>query len=528
MFVGKLHPYQTDGVARILSDRRLLVAYSMGTGKTVMTIAALEELLGQGEIRCCVILVPNSLKWQWAQAIANFTDAPRRTVKVRGVSLTVPAENVCVVINGTPPKRRQQWEAAQHADYVIASYGSVLNDWKYLCAVWADALVLDEATAIKNFAAQTTKRVKKLKPPIRVALTGTPVENRPEEVFSIMEWVNEKILGRWDHFDKSFITRNWFGGVTGYKNLDLLHRNLSKAMIRKSRLDPEVAKYLPAVTETTHSVQLDKTTRAIYKAILLDLQAAMDELTEAGQELDIAAYYAGVRPEAGFGAQGKVMARMQAARLLLDHPQLLMDSAVAYHETKAEGSEYAAQFAASRTDLPDLNHSPKLNALDELVATMTAEGAKVAVFTDYRRLLPYLSARLEKHGDLVLFHGQLTADKKAAALAKFKTDPECRIFLSTNAGGYGLDLPEVQYLINYDLPYSNGLLAQRNTRHVRASSTFDRVHVVNLVVEDSIEERVQATLRLRQSLSQAVVDGRGAGSLDVDVESLSEHIGNSF
>lgn len=528
MFTGTLHPYQHDGVNRILSDRRLLVAYSMGTGKTVMTIAAIEEMLGRGDIRCCVILVPSSLKWQWAQAIANFTDAPTRTVKVRGAELTVPAENVCVVVNGTPAKREKQWELAQHADYVIASYGSVLHDWKHLCAVWADALVLDEASAIKNFAAQTTKRIKKLRPPVRIALTGTPVENRPEEVFSIMEWVNEKILGRWDLFDKSYIIRNWFGGVLGYKNLDLLHRNLSKAMIRKSRLDPEVARYLPAVTETTHLVQLDKTTRTIYKAVLCDLQAAMEELAEGGQDLDVAAYYAGVRPEGGFGAQGKVMARMQAARLLLDHPQLLMDSAVAFHETKAEGSQYAADFAASRTDLPDLHHSAKLNALDDLVATMVGEGAKVAVFTDYRKMLPYLAERLEKHGDLVEFHGQLTSDMKAAALARFKTDPDCRLFLSTNAGGYGLDLPEVQYLVNFDLPYSNGLLAQRNTRHVRASSTFERVHVVNLVVSDSIEERVQATLRLRQSLSQAVVDGRGAGALDLDVESLSDHIGNNL
>ena len=528
MFTGTLHPYQHDGVNRILSDRRLLVAYSMGTGKTVMTIAALEELLGRGEIRCCVILVPSSLKWQWAQAISAFTDAPRRTLRVRGAQLTVPTEDVCVVINGTPAKRLEQWTAAQHADYVIASYGAVLHDWKYLCGVWADALVLDEATAIKNFAAQTTKRIKKLLPPTRIALTGTPVENRPEEVYSIMEWVNAKVLGRWDLFDKSYIIRNWFGGVVGYKNLDLLNKNLSRAMIRKSRLDPEVAKYLPAVSETTHLVQLDKTTRAIYKAILRDLQAAMDELAEAGQELDVAAYYAGVRPDGAIGAQGKVMARVQAARLLLDHPQLLMDSAVAFHESKREGSEYAADFAASRIDLPDLSHSPKLNALDDLVATMVGEGAKVAVFTDYRKMLPYLSARLEKHGELVHFHGQLTADKKAAALAKFKTDPQCRIFLSTNAGGYGLDLPEVQYLINYDLPYSNGLLAQRNTRHVRASSQFDRVHVVNLVVEDSIEERVQATLRLRQSLSQAVIDGRGSDSLDLDVESLSDHIGNNL
>ncbi|MFF1693153.1 DEAD/DEAH box helicase [Streptomyces sp. NPDC058257] len=528
MFTGTLFPYQHEAVDRVLSDRRILVAYSMGTGKTVLTIAALEELFGQGDIRCCVVMVPSSLKWQWAQALAQFTDAPTRTVTLRGQELTVPAEEVCTVINGTPKKRRQQWALAQHADYVIVSYGAVLHDWKELCALPGDALVLDEATAIKNFSAQTTKRVKKLKPPIRVALTGTPVENRPEEVFSIMEWVNSKILGRWDLFEKSYINRNFFGGVSSYKNLGLLHKNLSRSMIRKSRLDPEVAKYLPEVTETTRHVSLDKTTRSIYKAILADVQAAMDELAEAGADFDLAAYYAGIKPDGAFGAQGKLMARLQAARLLLDHPQLLMDSAVAFHEGTG-GSQYAAEFAASRYDLPDLHTAPKLAVLDELVATMLAEpGTKAAVFTDYRKMLPYLAERLDKHGDLALFHGQLTSDEKASVLARFKHDPECRLFLSTNAGGYGLDLPEAQYLVNYDLPYSNGVLAQRNSRHVRASSTFERVHVTNLVVEETVEERVQATLRLRQKLSQAVVDGMGSGALDMDVESLAEHIENAI
>ncbi|MFE2539074.1 DEAD/DEAH box helicase [Actinacidiphila glaucinigra] len=528
MFTGCLFPYQHEGVDRILSDRRILVAYSMGTGKTVLTIAAMEELLGAGEVHRCVILVPSSLKWQWAQALAKFTDAPTRTVTLRGMKLTVPTEDVCVVINGTPAKRAAQWETAQHAEYVIAAYGAVLHDWRDVCALPADALVLDEATVIKNFSAATSKRVKKLQPPVRIALTGTPLENRPEEVFSIMEWVNAKILGRWDLFDKSFIVRSWFGGVLRYKNLALLHTNLKRAMIRKSRLDPDVAKYLPKVSETTRLVQLDKTTRAIYKAILHDLQAAIDELAEAGENFDLAAYYAGVSSDGYGGAKGKVMARLGAARLLLDHPQLLMDSAVSYYETRDEGSAYAAEFAGTRYDLPDLHVCAKLHALDELVATMTAEGAKVLVFTDYRKMLPYLAERLEGHGDMVLFHGQLTPDEKAAAVARFRTDPECRIFISTNAGGYGLDLPEAQYLINYDLPDSNGVLSQRNTRHVRASSTFERVHVVNLVVEDTIEERVQAKLKLRQALADAVVDGVGEGDLEMDVESLGDHIGNSI
>lgn len=528
MFTGKLHPYQVEGVERIIAERTLLVAYSMGTGKTVLTIAALEHLFGEGEINRALILVPASLKWQWAQSMAAFTDMPTRAVRIKTSELVVPAEEVCTVINGTRAQRAAQWELSRDADVVIASYGAVLHDWDHVRATPADILVLDEATAIKNFAAQTTKRIKSLMPDTRVALTGNPVENGPPEVFSIMEWVDPHVLGRWDLFDKSFIVRNHFGAVKGYKNLDLLHRNLAKAMIRKSRLDPDVAKYLPAVSEAVHLVQLDQTTRAIYMSILTDLQEALEELAEQGETLDIAAYYAGQKEGGtGFAAQGKVMARLMAGRLLLDHPQLLMDSAVAFHEDGGEGSAYAAEFAGSRIDLPDHHHSPKLDALEHLVSVIDGEGARVVVFTEYRKMLPYISARLGQRLGLAEFHGQLSSDAKAAAIAKFKTDPDCRVLLCTNAGGYGLDLPEAQYVINYDLPYSNGVLAQRNTRHVRASSTFDRVHVVNLVVADTLEERVLTTLRLRQKLADAVVDGRGSPLLDVDLPSISEVISST-
>ncbi|MEU1816068.1 DEAD/DEAH box helicase [Streptomyces roseifaciens] len=527
MFTGTLFPYQAEGVQALLSRRRLLVAYSMGTGKTVMTIAALEEMVGSGKISCCLLLVPASLRWQWAASFARFTDMPTRRLPLRnGAVLEVPTESVCMVIDGSPAQRRRQWRAAAHADYVIASHGAVLTDWADITALPVDAMVLDEATAIKNFRAETTKRIKRLRPPVRVALAGAPVENAADEIYSIMQWVDPAVLGRWDLFEKSFIERTAFGGVSRYKNLGLLHQKLAPAMIRKSRLDPEVARYLPRVTEATRLVTLDPTTRTIYKAILADLQAALEELAEAGGSFDLAAHYAGLPGAAGGGPRGKVMARLQAARMLLDHPQLLMDSACDHHASRG-GSAYAAAFAASRYDLPDFYHSPKLSALDELTEVMLADGAKVAVFTEYRRMLPYVCERLDRHGGLVTFHGGMGATEKAAAKARFQQDPGCRIFISTNSGGYGLDLPEAQYLINYDLPYSNGLLQQRNTRHVRASSTHARVYVMNLVVSGTIEERVLATLKARGSVADAIVDGKGTGALDMSVESLGEHIGRS-
>jgi SNF2 family DNA or RNA helicase len=527
MFTGKLYPYQERAVADILRLQRILVAYSMGTGKTVLTIAALEELLGTRTINNALLIVPASLKWQWAQSISKFTDVASRTLALRGAELTVPIEETCMVLDGSASARARQWEyiGLVHPEYVIMSYAGLRTDWEQLLEHPFDAVVLDEATAIKSFAAQVTKKAKRLQPQWRIALAGLPVENRPEDIFSIMEWVDRGILGRWDLFDKSYIARNAWGAVTGYKNLRLLNSRLRAAMIRKSRLDPEVARYLPAVAETTRAIALDAATRRFYKIILQDLGDALEEAAEAGSPVDLAAYYAGEMGEEDKRAQGKVMARLLAARLLLCHPGLLMDSAEAFHEGRGAGSQYIADLVAASWEYPNIVATPKLDELERLVAQMLAEpGVKVAVFTSYRRLLPYLSDRLDRFGPHVQFHGEMDSTAKAAAKARFASDPEVRVFLATNAGGYGLDLPEAQYLINYDLPDGNGVLQQRNTRHVRASSTHSHVYVVNLIIEDSVEERQQATLALRGRLSGAIVDGRGDSTFAADVETLTKHL----
>lgn len=528
MFTGKLFPYQIGAVDSVVDKRQILVAYSMGTGKTVITIAALEQLLGDGTIRNALILVPATLTWQWAMSIAKFTDITKRTVNLRGVELEVGAEEMCMVIHGTAAQRAKQWEYVRltSPDYVVASVAAVRHDWDEILKTPFDCLVLDEATVIKHFSAQITKKIKLLKPPTRIALAGAPVENRPEDVFSIMQWVNASVLGRWDLFDKSFIERNYYGGVQGYKNLDLMHKRLSRAMIRKSRLDPDVAKYLPDVVEATRTVTLPAATRKVYKRILADIGTALEELGETADAVDLAAYYAGMPDSGEHTGQGKVMARILAARLLLDDPRLLMDSAVAYHERKGEGSEYIAELVASLPTGIDLLAAPKLDELVRRVVDMTDEdGVKVAVFTSYRRMLPYICERLaQREIGYTTYHGGMNAEEKAASKAAFDRDEDCRVFVSTNAGGYGLDLPRAQYLINFDLPDSRGVYDQRNTRHVRASSTYASVYVLNLIVEDSLEERQLATLTMRAKLASAIVDGRGA-VVDVDVETLTEHLG---
>jgi len=520
VFTGELYPYQDDAALFIQDREAALLAYSMGLGKTPITLAALEGLYSAEDIDTTLVVVPASLKWQWAKAVRKFTDCEMP-------DWDKPHSHDCVVIDGTKQQRRLQWQFAIGCSsrYVICSYNALRMDWDLVKALPFQAMVCDEATALKNFRGKTAKLIKSLQPRIRIALTGTPVENRPEELYSIMQWVDKEVLGRWDYFDKSFIVRNSFGGVLRYKNLDLLHERLSKAMIRKSRFDPDVAPYLPDVMEVDIPVELDAASRRAYRVIEKDLLAALEALGDSSPGFNIAEYYAG-GPALSSSIRGKVMARMQVMRMFLDDPELVAESARLAENTGNSGCQYASELLCRPGfALPPL--SPKLDALKALIRRICAEDdSKIIVFTEYRRMQRIIEAHLKGPYALeyVLYHGGMSASEKAVAADRFQDDPNCRIFLSTDAGGYGLDLPAAKYLINFDLPYSGGKQKQRNARHVRASSQHKKVFVANLVCADTIEERVLKTLNLRARVSDAIVDGRGNAVIENDVDSLSKYV----
>ncbi len=169
MFHGELKDFQVEAFERMIDEGSLLVAYDMGLGKTVVTIAALEELLEADEVEAGLLVVPASLKYQWAKAIRKFTDD----------------EANVLVIDGPPKKREEQYRLAMHwAEYIILGYSQVVDDWKYVRKLPRDFVVIDEGTYIKNFRAQRTQKVKRLDAEFRFALTGQPVENRAELLWS--------------------------------------------------------------------------------------------------------------------------------------------------------------------------------------------------------------------------------------------------------------------------------------------------------------------------------------------------------
>jgi SNF2 family DNA or RNA helicase len=458
-------------------------------GKTVLTIAAIERLKDEGKItEPGIVICLSSLKYQWAEQIRKFTDDAAKTV----------------VIDGTPSKRAEQYATAQDVDYVILNYEQVVNDWDYVESLSRGFVICDEATAIKSFRSKRSKQVKKLTSSVKFALTGTPIENgKPEELYSIMQFVDQKVLGRFDLFDKTFIIRNHFGGVERYRNLPTLSTTMGKASVRKRQQDPDVAPYLPdtifaepiRVTFDHHGAKLYKD---IARELLNDLDEAMDSY---GSSFDIFNHYAGEQSNQIMDAlKGKIMSKLTSLRMLCDHPELLKHSSAS--------SGYVGELE-ERGALEKLTKYPKLSVLKTYVDEFLEQNDenKVVIFTSYVHMvwliqehLGYASAK---------YTGEMNAKQKEESKVWFQTDPNCRILVSSDAGGYGVDLPQANLLINYDLPWNAGLALQRNGRIRRASSTWPSIVIQDFLMEGSIEERQHAMLIQKMSVANAIIDGEG-------------------
>jgi SNF2 family DNA or RNA helicase len=526
MFTGTLFPYQVEAVDRMCEREKMLVAYDLGLGKTVLTIAAIEHLMDDERITAPgLIICLSSLKYQWANSIDKFTD-----------HTSFP-----LVIDGTPKQRKDQYAQAMDwkssgVDYIIMNYEQVVNDWEYVKNLPRGFVVLDEATAIKSFKSKRSKHVKRLSnAPFKFALTGTPIENgRPEELYSIMQFVDKEVLGRFDIFDSAFIVRNTWGGVDRYRNLPTLHTKMKEASVRKSQKDPDVAPYLPdSIHKDPILVYFDRKTAKLYKKIADDLIMDLDNATALfGGSFNILSHY-GIQGSQGSKAdevRGAIMAKVGALKMLCSHPQLLVKSADKFKSLNGEGSKYAFELQDEGL-LDNITSAPKLAALTEYVKDFLSqrEDNKVVIFATYIDMVDMIQEALGKE-ICVTYTGKLDAKTKEENKIVFNTDPSIRVLISSDAGGYGVDLPAANLLVNYDLPWSSGLAIQRNGRIKRASSTWETIVIQDILVTGSIESRQHQSLTQKNLVANAVIDGEGIddkGGVDLNLGTLRAFIINS-
>ena len=499
-----------------LARGSLLVAFDMGLGKTPIAIACAEELLGCGDISTVLIVCPPSLKYQWCDRINQFTDGAG-VVVIDGK----PWQKDLVQHSAADDRRRQYASITCDTDYVIIGYDNITSDSRYVRKLCKDMVVLDEITAIKTFKASRTKATKKiLKPRYRLGLTGVPMENgKPEEIYSIMQWVDDTVLGRWDLFDQSYIRRRRGTDIVkGYKNLPVLHERLRVAMSRKSRNDDDVRPYLPAVEYDEWEVPLDGPVRDAYMSMGRDLYQGLKASHLSG-DFNLFAHYNG---DQNNSPDGRLMSIHMAMEMLLDHPDLVVESGMRY-EKNGKGSKYAYTVWQDGL-LDDVFDTPKADLLKEKVEDFLGFGNKTLIYTKYRTGLPYLQDLFPEH-KAVLYHGQMNAKQKAFAIEQFTG--EYNLFLSSWAGAYGCDMNMARHLVNFDNPWSAGTADQINGRHVRLSTEFDKVYIHTMYFSDTIEERMLGQQGQKRKVNKAVVDGHGAdrmGRIDNSVQSLTSFL----
>lgn len=494
-FLGKLRPFQIPMALFMCNKKRVVNCSDTGLGKTVEALAAAEKLKELKLTEKCLIICLKSLKLQWQKRINQFTD------------------NTAVLIDGDAATRVDLLNkaATNGSYYVIMNYEQthkeIRNLWKFLETVRREKLIIvcDEVSKIKNHQTKTAVRIKTLWARWMWGLTASPVENRPDELFSIVNWLDAELFGSWSKFEKQYIVRNYFGGIASYRNLDELAKKVKPLLKKNTRA--EVQDQLPELTFKQYDVQLSPDEKNLYNTVRDDLMADLDLIKEAQEEYRIIERGIDVDvddieqslAQLDLGIHKKhfeIMSKFLSLRMLCCHPLLLEQS--------------SSDYARERFKTQPVRKSSKLDVLIEILDTLLKEPkSKVVIFSLFTRMLAIMAQRLKTEFPtikFVQFIGPMSAKERAQAQDEFNTDPNVRIILCSDAGGYGVDLPAGNYLVNFDLPWHFGKLAQRN-RIQRIGSAHQKNVIINLIVENSVEERMMELIERKKELGNILIDG---------------------
>ena len=439
-----LFPYQIRGALFAACRGRVILADDMGLGKTIQAIAGAELLRRRRGLERVLVVAPASVKYQWKTEIEKFCELPAQ------------------VIDGLMPHRKKLY--ANPTFFNLTSYELVLKDIEDMHNMRPDLIILDEAQRIRNWATATARIIKQLKSRYAFILTGTPLENKLEELYSVVEFVDGRRLGPAFRFLKEHRMENEEGKLLGYRGLDQIHKQLEPILLRRTR--KEVLPELPKRTDQIFRVRMTPEQAGPYLEQSDILARLMHKWQRQGwlSEIDLR----------------RITCCIQNMRMLCNST-FLFDKVT--------------------------NFSPKLEEFREIVHELTMEEKrKVVVFSEYERMTHLASQELTKLKiGWVSLHGNVPARKRGELIARFGKDPDCKVFLSTDAGGVGLNLQAASAVVNFEPPWNPARLEQRVGR-VHRFGQKQPVQVIHLLTENSIEERVWETLKLKKALFTGLFD----------------------
>lgn len=454
-----LYPYQQEGMMHLAFTARAMLADEMGLGKTVQAIAAAEVLKRLKKIESVLVIVPTSLKSEWEEQIQKFTDSSLK------------------VVIGPRHDRLRAYQ--EKSFYYIVNYEQVRNDYAEIQDLLTpDLIILDEAQRIKNWKTQTANSVKRLNSPYIFVLTGTPLENRIDEVYSIMQVIDPYIFGSLFRFNRDFYMLDEKGKAYGVKNLEEFHRRLKPVMLRRRKKDVEGE--LPERTNNNYFVEMAEEQRKRY-----------EEYNEQAAHLVAVSLKRPLTKE-----------ELEKLQMFLACMRMLCDSTYILDQ---------------KTRI-----SPKIEELRNILEEILEDKQnKVIIFSEWEKMLQLVKEEAEELQVGFAWHtGTVRQKQRREEINRFKEDENCRLFLSTDSGSVGLNLQNANYVINMDLPWNPAKLEQRIARAWRKHQARS-VNVINLITEDSIEHRMLTTLNLKQSLADSAIDGIGKESIDFNKEKSS-------
>lgn len=441
-----LYPYQAEGALFAARAGRCLIGDEMGLGKTVQAIAAVELFAKHFGAERVLVVCPTSLKHQWQREFGRFAGRDAR------------------VVGGLRAARVDHYRVPDFCK--IANYEAVAKDLD-LIETWSpDIVIVDEAQRIKNWNTRAARALKRIASPYAIVLTGTPLENRLEELISIVQFVDQHRLGPTWKLQHEHQVRDDVGRVVGYRALDRLGATLAPILLRRRKAD--VLEQLPERVDNTVFVAMSKEQRLHHNENREIVARIVHRWRKTGYLSD--------------ADQRRLTAALQNMRMSCNSSYLL----------------------DGETD--DCTKADELvTLLDEL---FERPGAKAVVFSQWVRTHELVARRLKTRGwGYVLFNGRVPGERRGELIDRFCNDPKCRVFLSTDAGGVGLNLQHAaSTVVNMDLPWNPAVLEQRIGRVHRLGQARG-VQVVNFVAEKSIEEGMLSVLEFKRSLFAGVLDG---------------------
>ena len=453
-FNGTLRHYQEEGFAWLSYLRRwglgACLADDMGLGKTVQTLAHIQREREKGETQPALLICPTSVVNNWLKEAERFTP-----------------ELPVLVHHGTARNRKKSFQtAAQDHGLVISTFGLLQRDLALFQEVPWSSMILDEAQNIKNPDAKQSKAARSVEAKHRIALTGTPVENRPMDLWSLIDFLNPGLLGSQSFFKKTFkMSRETSQGESA---LEKLRKVTAPFLLRRLKTDKTIIKDLPEKIVTKEYCSLTKEQASLYQSVLDDLQDGLKN-GDAG------------------GRNGLVLATLTKLKQICNHP---------------------AHFLGDNSPLE--NRSGKLRRLVDLLEEFQENQEHCLIFTQYREMGEMLQGWLRRYfaQEVFLLHGGIPRKKRDEMVEAFQSSPNApKIFvLSLKAGGTGITLTRANHVVHFDRWWNPAVENQATDRAFRIGQDKN-VQVHTFIVPGTLEERIDTMLENKKDLAEKIVGG---------------------